>query len=250
MSDHPKSQSDPDETLASSVEASGIDSDHAADRLVEMLGVRALQGLDPDAASNASFYDWWARELRTRTSADAQSVDAASFESRMRTRLAVREHRVQIVDEPPERRRPPSEGTVAQLLGEAGAQHCVPDLHLGVAAGAGRDLWDEPCTSWIELPPDVPAGEHVALTVSGNSMEPLLHAGDTILVKLGSELRRGSVVVARRPEDGYVVKRVARVGARLVELASFNAGYPPIRIPRRDDLILGTVLMCWRAKPA
>ena len=95
----------------------------------------------------------------------------------------------------------------------------------------------------------MPDGQHVALTVTGESMEPLLHAGDTILVKLGVALRRGAIVVARRPDDGYVVKRVARVGPRVVELASLHAGYAAIRIPRRDDLILGTVIMRWSVHP-
>ena len=76
-------------------------------------------------------------------------------------------------------------------------------------------------------------------------MVPLLHDGDTILVKLGDELVPDAVVVARVPDGGYVVKRVGGIAGSRVELASLNAEYPPIVIPRDPSLVLGTVLLRW-----
>ena len=224
--------------------------EYERDRVVSLVGARAVAGIDGERAEDARFLDWWARELRERAPESKLAASADAFERRMRATIAGRECRVELLDAPVPRQPPRIEGTVAGIIGEATARRCAPSLDLGVAAGVGRDLWDEPCTSWVELPEHVQDGQHVALTVTGESMEPLLHAGDTILVKLGAELRRGAVIVARRPDDGYVVKRVARIGPRVVELASLHAGYGAVRIPRRDDLILGTVIMRWSAHPA
>ncbi len=247
MSDHRASRPDGGQhSLTWSAPVREIEGERDADRLVQLLGERALAAIDPESAAGARFHEWWARELRAGTPRSDPAGDAAFFEERVRARLAVSDHRVRTAERGPSFRTPPLEGTVSSMVAAARAERCAPVLDLGVAAGAGRDLWDEPCTSWLELPADVSPGQHVALTVAGDSMEPLLHAGDTILIKLDPELRRGAVVVARRPDDGYVVKRVSRVGPKVVELASLNAGYPPIRIPRRADLVLGTVLMCWR----
>ncbi len=249
MSDHSSSRRDRDRhRLIGSAHRREIESEQEADRLVRLLGDRALADIDPESDAGARFHTWWANDLRIGTATAELQAAAESFEGRMRARLAVKDHRVRILEGAPSFRTPSSEGTVSSMVASAHAERCAPVLDLGVAAGVGRDLWDEPCTSWVELPEDVQAGQHVALRVRGDSMEPLLHAGDTILIKLDPELRRGAVVVARRPDDGYVVKRVSRVGPRVVELASLNAGYPPIRIPRRDELILGTVLMCWRQR--
>jgi phage repressor protein C with HTH and peptisase S24 domain len=137
------------------------------------------------------------------------------------------------------------EGPVVAALDAASGLRCAPALDLGVAAGVGRELWDEPCSTWVELPEQVPDGRYVALTVAGESMEPLLHGGDTILVKLGPALAKGAVIVARRPDDGYVVKRVGALTARSIELESLSPGYAPMRIPRRTDLVLGTVVLRW-----
>ncbi|HKG91132.1 MAG TPA: S24 family peptidase [Gemmatimonadaceae bacterium] len=134
---------------------------------------------------------------------------------------------------------------LARAVEAAAARRCAARVGLAVAAGAGRDLWDEPCESVVRLPADLPAGRYVTIPVAGDSMEPLLHAGDTVLVKLGSTIESDSVVVARHPEDGYVVKRVGRIGRTWVELTSLNPAYAPLRIPRRPELVVGTVVMRW-----
>jgi SOS-response transcriptional repressor LexA len=250
MIDHPSSRRGRDQRDSDRSEhGRDIDAEREADRLVRLLGERALAELDSGSDVSARFHDWWARELRAGTARAELDAGAIAFERRMREQIVSKETHVVIAERRPSFRPPVVEGTVSSMVALARSVACAPVLDLGAAAGVGRELWDEPCTSWLELPEDVPPGQHVALTVRGDSMEPLLHAGDTILLKLDPELRRGAVVVARRPDDGYVVKRVSRVGPKVVELASLNPRYPPIRIPRRDDLVLGTVLMCWRQHP-
>ena len=76
-------------------------------------------------------------------------------------------------------------------------------------------------------------------------MTPLFHDGDTILVRLGPDVRRDSVIVARRPDNGYVVKRVGRVRAQVIELVSLNPAYEPIVVRRDPNTVLGTVIMRW-----
>jgi hypothetical protein len=197
------------------------------------------------AEGDERLLDWLARDLRARQGererlrADELADD---FARRAQGRIAA----ARIARGCPVRalrdRLPAARGTVEQVGAIAAADRCAPWLDLGVAAGVGRELWDEPCERWVELPDDAPPGRYVALTVSGDSMTPLLESGDVILVRLGAEVRPESVVVARHPEDGYVVKRVARLTKRRVELASLNAAYPAIRIARDARLIVGEVV--------
>lgn len=121
----------------------------------------------------------------------------------------------------------------------------VPIVELGIAAGVGRELWEEPVSSWIELPPEVPPGQYIALKIVGNSMAPLMHTGDTVLVRIGSDVQRDTVIVARHPDDGYVCKRVHRVRREVIELSSLERDRPLIVVPRDPACIVGTVVLVW-----
>lgn len=121
----------------------------------------------------------------------------------------------------------------------------VPIVELGIAAGLGRELWDEPVSSWVEMPPNMPVGEYVALRIIGESMAPLMHTGDTVLVRIGTDVRRDTIIVARHPDDGYVCKRVSRIRRECIELSSLERGRSPIVIPRDPSNIVGTVILVW-----
>ena len=121
----------------------------------------------------------------------------------------------------------------------------VPFVELGVAAGIGRDLWDEIPEQWVELPPTLPDANYVALRIVGDSMTPLIHSGDTVLVKREPTITANSVVVARHPDDGYVCKKVERLTGTSVVLASLAVDGPTVVIPRDPRLIIGTVVMVW-----
>ena len=153
------------------------------------------------------------------------------------------------VSEP--RIRPPSVvGNPSDVLTLAWREHAAPVVELSVAAGVGRELWEEPVEGWLELPADAPPGQYLALKVTGGSMAPLMHTGDTLLVRIGADVERDTVIVARHPDDGYVCKRVGDVRGEAIELVSLEAGRPAITIPRDPRLILGTVLMVWCAHGA
>jgi phage repressor protein C with HTH and peptisase S24 domain len=72
-------------------------------------------------------------------------------------------------------------------------------------------------------------------------MEPVLLAGDVVVLKVGALVRAGSLVVARADDDGYVIKRVARITPTTFELESFNPAYEPFGIPRDARRIVGVV---------
>ncbi len=131
------------------------------------------------------------------------------------------------------------------------AGRAVPVVELGVAAGPGRELWDEAPARWVALPDGVPDARYLALRVVGTSMAPLLRSGDVVLVRAdarGREPRAGRVLVARHPDDGYVCKRVHAVGARRVVLASLEPGHAPLALPRDPALVVGTVVAAWAGR--
>jgi SOS-response transcriptional repressor LexA len=187
------------------------------------------------------FHEWLARDARAgQRSGERRATEArtARFARRMQALVLSTQLGVAAAREHPIVHDSRADSVVRERL--------VPWPELGVAAGVGRELWDEPCERWIELPQSLAAGhKYVALTVSGSSMEPALHAGDVVLVSVGSLVRRDSIVVARRPEEGYVVKAVGRLSRRAIELRSLNPEFAVFSIPRDDALIVGTVVMRW-----
>jgi phage repressor protein C with HTH and peptisase S24 domain len=76
-------------------------------------------------------------------------------------------------------------------------------------------------------------------------MEPLIHSGDLVLVRLDARPIPETVVVARDPDHGYVVKEVGRLTAGGIELLSLNPAYPVLRVPYGAGTVLGTVVLCW-----
>ena len=222
--------------------------ERAKDLLVRLAGERAMEHLDSLDPAEAAFLEWYAREARATLSVtERASVDAGAdrFVRTVRSRRAMERSRVREVPSEPDSAPAWEEGTLAQVVAAAARVRHAPAIELSVAAGVGRELWDEPCERWIPLPHDAPDGRYVALRVTGDSMVPLLHDGDTILVKLGDEIVPDAVVVARVPDGGYVVKRVGGIAGSRVELESLNPDYPPIVIARDPSLVLGTVLLRW-----
>ncbi|HEX6535182.1 MAG TPA: S24 family peptidase [Gemmatimonadaceae bacterium] len=193
----------------------------------------------PPAASGARADDTPARWGETRARAVSRLVRARAMAARMPVRLA----------SPMPDERPALAIPLPAAVERAGEHGCAPILDLAAAAGAGRELWDAACESWAELPADLPRARYVALRVSGESMAPLMHSGDLVLVQLGTPLARDTVIVARRPGEGYVVKRVGRLSRKTVELLSLNPDFPPVTIPRDDRLVVGKVVMRWSNAP-
>lgn len=222
------------------------------DALAEMVG-RELSRRDSAAWAHEPFLEWLGAERRAgaerRLDAAHEAATMRSAGARLRARLLARQCGVRIVETPPPLVAPERRALPSAVLDEAASAGAAPLVDLPAAAGAGRAIWDEPADLWVALPEGVGPARRVALRIAGESMAPLLRPGDTVLVDLDAPIARGRVVVARRAgiDDGYLCKRVERVGRREVVLGSIDPAYGALSIPRDGRLILGTVRVAWRA---
>ncbi len=96
-----------------------------------------------------------------------------------------------------------------------------------VSAGTGFLLDEGDCNTEVQVP-DTPAARKAdfALTISGNSMEPIYHDGDIVLVKRADIVRIGEIGIFIVDGNGYIKKYG---GDRLISL---NSAY--------SDIILAT----------
>ncbi|HJR67018.1 MAG TPA: S24 family peptidase [Gemmatimonadaceae bacterium] len=221
----------------------------ASDPLIDAIGY--LESLRPSspAFGDEKFVTWLAHERRVRASAaEALSPDTVTALAR-RLCLTVMAERagLHLVDHLPEQVATRGGLPISSAIVELAKHRQAAVVDLAIAAGTGRELWDAECESAVAVPEMLPRGEYVALTVSGDSMEPLLHSGDVVLVKRGGELKAGSIVVMRDTDAGYVVKKVGRIEARSVELLSLNPAYGRRTVRRTRTSVLGTVLLRWCA---
>ena len=227
-----------------------FEDERAVDLLVVLVGRVAVDRMDPLDPRHGPFFDWLAREARLQqTPAERKETDrqAELFADRMMRRIAsiraAERLRVRCIDHAPATR-PVPDDVKGGTAGELGDDR-TPLWDLAVAAGSGRELWDEPPAALVEVPADVAPGRYVGLRVAGDSMTPLLHTGDSILVRLGHEAAVDDVIVARHPEEGYVVKRVGRVSASQLELVSLNSAYPVLELTNDPSLVFGIVVLRW-----
>lgn len=223
-----------------------------AQQLDEVLGdgMEALYGYVLDASGHSRLYDellaqWLGRVHAPVGKGERASIDriARSLATRMPARVRALQVGARMVAAELRERPASVIGRIDAVAESAAAVRCAPWLDsLAVAAGTGRELWDEPCDRWVELPRELERRRYIALGVAGDSMEPYLCDGDVIVVDPHASLAEHSVIVARRPEDGYVVKYVSRLTRRTMELSSFNAEYAPFTITRRPGAFVGSVV--------
>jgi SOS-response transcriptional repressor LexA len=212
--------------LAASAEMQREDSGYYTDR-------RLIAWIDAEVSSPDRADEGWSGE-QVRRCAERIRATAEAF------RLGVR-----AVHGSPRSTPAVIRGTVPQILDAALASGTAPHVDLTAAAGVGRELWDETCEEWVDLPPDLPSGRYVSLRVEGESMTPLFHTGDTVLVHLGPEVKRDTVVLAWLPDGGYIIKRVGRVGRGQLQLESLNPEFAPLSVIRSERTIVGTVVLRW-----
>jgi SOS-response transcriptional repressor LexA len=219
--------------------------DRAIDDLMSAVG-KKVELSDGDLAyQDERFLFWLANDLRTGLDYEQRSQDerdAIEFARRALTRLKVRLAEKRLPRRKLKERAASIRATLAHSVPAASHERCATMLDLAVAAGGGRELWDEPCDRWLELPEDVPSGRYVALRVAGDSMAPVLGPREVILIELDAIPRVDDLIVARLPDQSHVVKRVASMKGSTIELASFNPEYESIFVARDPSPVVGTVI--------
>jgi len=103
----------------------------------------------------------------------------------------------------------------------------------GYPAGAG---WDE-----VELPQTGDANAY-ALSISGESMEPVYRPGDAIIVSPAAPVRTGDRVVARAADGAVMAKLLLRRTATRIELASLNPAFPDLRFAADEILWMHRII--------
>lgn len=75
----------------------------------------------------------------------------------------------------------------------------------------------------------------VLMEVSGDSMEPVLRNGDTVLINQGQTGVLPGKIYAVGVEDAVLVKALDVMPGKLI-LRSLNPAYPPVEVPMQEDL--------------
>ena len=75
------------------------------------------------------------------------------------------------------------------------------------SAGTGQIIFDMPPTKRVEIP-NIPKYKKVdyAIGVNGNSMEPIYHDGDMLLVEMTEDIEIGDIGIFRVDNESYVKK--------------------------------------------
>ena len=105
------------------------------------------------------------------------------------------------------------------------------------SAGTGVYLGPDGFTECMVNEEDV-AGADFGVPVSGDSMEPLFHDGDIILISMSSEVELGDIALVTMDGCGYVKKLGEGV------LISLNPNYEPIPVTedcRINGKVVGTL---------
>jgi len=123
----------------------------------------------------------------------------------------------------------------------------VPRLDVGASAGPGALPQAEGAFDafrfsrrWLSEQ-GLDGAQLSAITVEGDSMEPLLRDGDEILVDRAPRPFRDGIHVVRLG-DSLMVKRVASAGAGRLALLSQNLAYPPVEVSADEVKIIGRVV--------
>jgi hypothetical protein len=215
-----------------------------SDALIDLVGKRVVP-----ASGSRRFWDWYTRACRAGQTADERretESGVTAFLDRVGARLATLDAPLVRVAGAAPRHAALIVGPVSHVLTPALASGAAPLVEAGVAAGAGRELWDEVTDAWVAVPNDLPVRRYVAMRVSGDSMTPLLHSDDVVLIDLdNNDTTAGSIIVARNNDDGYVVKQVTATDGFDIILGSLNPAYAPMRITSSSGVVLGRVVLRW-----
>jgi phage repressor protein C with HTH and peptisase S24 domain len=203
-------------------------------QLAEARGV-SLAGLSAFIGRNASYLQQYVRKGSPRKLEETDRRKLAAFFGVAESELGA-----------------PEEISPAPAAAPAAAQRnaghvAVPRLPLDASAGQGAIVGDEVpvdtiffSTRWLRAHGFDP-GFLSAISVVGDSMEPVLRDGDDILVDQRPRPLSDGIHVVRVGES-LLVKRVQTGPAGRVVLESANPAYRPIELPIDELQVIGRVV--------
>lgn len=131
-------------------------------------------------------------------------------------------------------------GRYSPVREEPAPLRCLPLYSLAVSAGTGQFL-DGEDYEMIEVGAEVPEGSNFGVRVSGDSMEPEFHDGQTVWVRQQRSLMTGEIGIFLYDGSAYLKQLIAKDGA--LALHSLNPAYGDITIsPELPLRVLGKVL--------
>ncbi len=160
--------------------------------------------------------------------------------------------------------RKPEPGTVlpggaltAELVMMAGDSWALlPVYDARASAGPGRSIESEAILyriafreDWLRAVTNAPLGQLAVITVDGDSMEPTLRQGDTVLVDFGQKRpQRKDGIYVIRTDGGLQVKRLqVEVAEGTLSILSDNKQYDPQRgVGPNDVAVVGRVIWLGR----
>lgn len=118
---------------------------------------------------------------------------------------------------------------------------------IGLAQAGDEGFFDDagfPCGgSWEDVRVPGELDENVyALEIAGDSMDPVLRAGDKVLVAPNASVRRGDRVVVKTREGEVMAKELRKLTETIVELASLNPDYDDRALARQDIQWIGRII--------
>ncbi len=118
---------------------------------------------------------------------------------------------------------------------------------IGLAQAGDEGFFDDagfPCGgSWEDVRVPGELDENVyALEIAGDSMDPVLRAGDKVLVAPNATVRRGDRVVVKTVEGEVMAKELRKLTDTRVELASLNPDYEDRDLSRQDIQWIGRII--------
>lgn len=117
--------------------------------------------------------------------------------------------------------KPPASGTVR-----------IP-VFSRVAAGIPIDAIEE-IVDWEEITEDMSkTGEYFGLKIKGDSMQPRIAEGDTVIVRQQPDAESGDVVIVRINGDTATCKRLSKYASG-ISLISFNPLYEPMNFTNEE----------------
>jgi phage repressor protein C with HTH and peptisase S24 domain len=118
---------------------------------------------------------------------------------------------------------------------------------IGLAQAGAEGYFDDagfPCGgSWedVRIPGELDDNVY-ALEIAGDSMDPVLRAGDKVLVAPNATVRRGDRVVVKTNAGEVMAKELRKLTDTVVELISLNPEYENRSLARRDIQWIGRII--------